>query len=122
MLEKSEITLDCIPTEVYAPASLSPAEAAEWYKERLEAMAATRQYIAYCAEAIEAVWQSMQTRLHDAQRAIVEVKVLPTRKPRGAKAPRQDDSIAEMIETSGLSEVQKDKLAQMLNVKRNQAT
>ena len=119
MLEKSEISLDCIPTEVHAPASLSPSEKADWYKERLEAMSATRQYIAYCNEQIEAVWQSMQTRLHDAQRAIVEVKVLPTRKPREAKAPRQDDSIAEMIETIGLSEAQKDKLAEMLNVKRN---
>ena len=122
MIEKSEITLDCIPTEVYAPASLSPAEAAEWYRQRLEAMSATRQYVAFCAESIEAVWQSMQTRLHDEQRKIVEVKVLPTRKPREAKAPKQDDSIAEMIETSGLSEAQKDKLAQMLNVKRNVAS
>ena len=117
---KNEISLDCIPTETHAPASLSPSEAAEWYKQRLEAMAPTRQYIAYCAEAIEAVWQSMQTRLHDCQRQVVEVKVLPPRKPREAKKPRQDDTVAEMIETSGLSESQKDKLAEMLGVKRNQ--
>ena len=116
---KNEISLDCIPAEVYAPASLSPAEAAEWYRERLAAMAATRQYIAYCEQQIEAVWQSMQTRLHDCQRQIVAVKVLPTRKPREAKKPRRDDAIAEMIETSGLSEAQKDKLAEMLGVKRN---
>ena len=122
MIEKSEITLDCIQQETHAPASLSPAEAAEWYKERLSAMAPTRQYVAFCADQIEAVWQSMQTRLHDEQRKIIKIKILPTRKPREAKKPRQDDSIAEMIETSGLSEAQKDKLAEMLNVKRNVAT
>lgn len=116
---KQEISLDCIPTETTAPASLSPSERIAWYREQLTAMAPTRQYVAFVEQQVESAWQLLQAHMIEEQRALVEVKVLPTRKPREAKKPRRDDSIAEMIETSGLSEAQKNKLAEMLGVKRN---
>jgi len=115
-----ESSFDLSITEnLVAPPDLTLSGQALWYQQKLEEISPTWQYVKYVHGQVSSAWTILHGKKHQIERKLTEVKVLSPTKGKGngtKRTPKVSKGFAAQINSLNISDVEKAKLAKMLNI------